>query len=112
MLPRENRLIQKKDFEEIHRSGSFFSFGRLSLKTKKNNLNKTRIGFSIGIKFSPKAVERNKIKRQLREIARKDLGKLREGFDIIISVNSKEKNTPSEELEKNLNILFEKAKLI
>jgi ribonuclease P protein component len=112
MLPGENRLIQKKDFEEIHRSGSFFSFGRLSLKIKKNNLNRTRIGFSIGIKFSPKAVERNKLKRQLRELVRKELERLQKGFDIIISVNSKEKNVPSEELEKNLNAIFKKAKLI
>lgn len=112
MLPRENRLIQEKDFKEIHQSGSFFSFGRLSLKIKKNNLNKTRVGFSVGIKFSPKATERNRLKRQLRELVGKNLKKTKKGFDLIISVNSKEKEFSSEELEKNLNALFEKAKLI
>ncbi|HRY82532.1 MAG TPA: ribonuclease P protein component [Candidatus Moranbacteria bacterium] len=113
MLPRKNRLTNKKDFEEVHRLGSFFSFGVVFLKVKKNNTGKTRAGFLVGIKFSKKAVERNRIKRQLREIVRKNIGKIKESFDLVISLKkSSKKEILSKDLERDLMSVLEKAKLV
>jgi ribonuclease P protein component len=113
MLSRENRLINQKDFEEVHRRGIFFSFGEVLLKVKKNNLKKTRIGFSIGIKFSPKAVERNRVKRQLRGILRKNMQNINAGYDVIISIKKVvEKNIPTNILEQSLTTALKKAKLL
>ncbi len=113
MLPYKNRLIKNENFALVHRYGRFFSFGNLILKVKKNDLGITRIGFSIGLNFSKKAVERNKIKRQLRAIAFQELNQIKPGFDIIVMVKKIEnKAVASAELEKNWKSALEKGKLI
>ncbi|MDO9231219.1 MAG: ribonuclease P protein component [bacterium] len=113
MLPRKNRLLATKDFEAINRTGSFFSFGEVFLKVKRNNSEETRIGFSIGIKFSPKAVERNRLKRQLREIFRKYIKKIEKGLDIMVSLKKGGKKEFSiNELERDVLAVLKKAKLI
>lgn len=113
MLPCKNRLLETKDFEAINRTGSFFSFGDVFLKIKENKLKKTRIGFSIGLKFSPKAVVRNRVKRQLREIVRKEMENIKEGLDIMISLKkSAKKEFSSQELRDDFLGALKKAKLI
>ncbi len=113
MLPRKNRLIQKKDFEVISRTGTFFSFGEVFLKIRSNNSKETKIGFSIGIKFSSKAVERNRIKRQLREIFRKNIKKIEKGWDVMVSLKkSGKKEFLMDELERDVLAVLKKAKLI
>lgn len=113
MLPVENRLLEAKDFELVYRFGGSFSSEDIFLKIRENNLKKTRIGFSIGIKFSPKAVVRNRIKRQLREIVRKEIKNIKKGYDAVISVKKKtKKEFSSQELKNSLLEVLKKAKLI
>lgn len=113
MLPSKNRLLEAKDFEAISRNGSFFSFGEVFLKIKGNNNQETRVGFSVGIKFSPKAVERNRVKRQLREIFRKNIEKIAKGKDIMVSLKKGGKKEFSQnELERDVLGVLKKAKLI
>lgn len=93
MLPYKNRIIDRKDFLAVHRFGRFFSLGVISLKIQKNRLKVTRIGLSVGLKFSKKAVERNRVKRQIRAIVSQDLNQIKGGFDIIIMIQKgKKKN--------------------
>jgi ribonuclease P protein component len=89
MFSSKKWIKNKKDFELVHRYGRFFSFGNISLKIKKN-LDQTRFGISIGIKFSPKAVRRNLIKRRLREILRQIKNEVKPGFDIVVMVKKDE----------------------
>jgi len=113
MLPRKNRLIEAKDFEVINRRGTFFSFGEVFLKVRENNSEETRVGFSIGLKFSSKAVERNRVKRQLRDIFRKNIDKLKKGHDLMISLRkSSQKQFSRDVLERDVLIVLKKAKLI
>jgi len=113
MLPRKNRLLRAKDFEAISRTGSFFSFGEVFLKVMRNNSEETRVGFSIGIKFSPKAVERNRVKRQLRDIFRKNIEKLKKGNDVMVSLKkSNKKEFSISDLERDVLGVLKKAKLI
>jgi ribonuclease P protein component len=86
MLPYKNRLIKRADFEKVYKYGRFFYFGNVSVKAKENGLEEARIGFSVGTKFSKKAVERNRAKRQLREIFHKMLDRLKKGNDIVVIV--------------------------
>lgn len=112
MLPRKNRLLETKDFEAINRTGSFFSFGEVFLKVKRNNSGETRVGFSVGIKFSPKAVERNRIKRQLRDIFRKNIERLKKGNDVMVSLRkSGQKEFSRDILERDVLEALKKAKL-
>jgi ribonuclease P protein component len=113
MLPRKNRLVHKRDFEEVHRLGNFFSFGEIFLKVKKNNKEETRVGFSVGLKFSSRATERNRVKRQLREIIRRNLKKIKKGSDLVIYIKKNgKKEFSSVDLEKDLKAALKKTKLI
>lgn len=113
MLPYKNRLVKRKDFEAVYKYGRFFSFGVISLKVKENNLSDLRIGFSIGIKFSKKAVERNRMKRQLREIFKANLARIKQGLDIVVMIQKGEReNIKSTELEKVVKEALNKGKLI
>jgi len=86
MLSKENRLKKKKDFEKLFKEGKSFREKFLVLKVNKNNLNNNRFGFIVSKKVSKKAVVRNKIKRQLREIVRKEIKNYQKGFDIAVIV--------------------------
>lgn len=112
MFSREERLIKKDDFNAVYRFGRFFSFGSVSLKIKANNLAKTRVGFSVGLKFSKRAVDRNRVKRRLRAIIGKKLAGLKKGFDVVIMVKGSPRDLDSQKLEKDLEMIFRKSNLI
>jgi ribonuclease P protein component len=113
MFSRKNRLLSKKDFGIIYRSGRFFSFENISIKILENKLGYSRIGLSVGIKFYKQATERNRIKRKLREIVRKNWEKIKTGFDIVIIVkSSKNKKEESQALEKFFLSILEKGRII
>lgn len=111
MLRQKNRLTKKKDFDVVFKQGKGFVAGFLYLKIKKNNLDSSRFGFIVSKKFSKKAVERNKIKRRLREIIKKELPKIKKPVDLIVIINPGLEND-FKKLEKAINKLFEKAKIV
>jgi len=108
MLPQANRLKKKKDFENVFKNGKGFKEDLLYLKVIKNDLGCLRIGFIVGKNFSKKAVERNRIKRRLREIVKERI--IEKGLDVVIVVMPKAQNN-FEELEKTIAKLFKKAKI-
>jgi ribonuclease P protein component len=106
MLPYKNRLIKRTDFEKVYKYGRLFYFENVAIKAFENGLDESRIGFSVGIKFSKKAVERNRAKRQMREIFRTKLLEIKKGLDIVIMIKKAEKgkNDP-----KKLALSIERA---
>ena len=113
MLSYKNRLIKRGDFKAVYRHGRPLFCAIIGLKVIKNSIGESRIGISIGIKFSKKAVERNRIKRQIREIFRKNIGKLKETVDIVVFVKKAECSTiNTKELEKMITEALSKGKLI
>jgi ribonuclease P protein component len=110
MLPKKNRIRREADFGVICRHGKSFSAGKLILKTKENDLGLVRLGVSVGLKFSPKAVFRNRIKRQIRTFFFQELEKIKSGQDFMVIVGKgwREKTDPTPELKQILikNRLF------
>lgn len=84
MLPKKYRLVKKKDCEKVWRYGKSFFEEEIGFKALKNNLSASRFGFIVGTKVSKKAVQRNKIKRQLREIIRSKIKSIKTGYDFLI----------------------------
>jgi ribonuclease P protein component len=111
MLPLENRLKKERDFENVFNGGEGFRSDFLCIKFISNNLASSRFGFIVSKKVSLKAVERNKIKRKLREIIRKTLPDIKGGYDIIVIVQPKI-NSDFDALERLMGILLKKTKLI
>jgi len=112
MLPSENRLKDRRDFGKVYEKGLFFSLSGLTVRLVPNTLAITRIGFSISKSFSKKAVERNRIRRLLREACRLKMPSIRPGFDIVISYGSKIKNPTLAELSRSLDHLLQKGRLL
>jgi len=113
MLPFKNRLVKRKDFEKIQRAGQFFSQGNIALKFVENGTENSRIGFSVGLKFSKLAVARNQAKRMLREIFRTYLRKIKKGMDIDIMIRKREgEKINSKKIAEDVNFVLKKAGLI
>ena len=114
MLSQINRLKKKKDFEEVFKKGKKIVLpeSKICLRFKKNNLENSRFGFIIGKKFSKKAPERNKLKRQIREIIKKNIPNAKKGRDAVIVIFSGFEPKDFLTLENTINRLLNKAELI
>ena len=90
MLKKELRIRKQKDFDNIFSRGAYFSEKFLALKVVENGLEISRFGFIVSNKVSKKAVERNRIKRLLREVVRLKWDKVKPGFDSIFIFRGRE----------------------
>lgn len=85
MLLKKNRLTKERDFLRILKQGQNYFSQSLIIKIKPNRQPDSRCGFIITRKNAKKAVTRNKIKRQLREIIKNDIiGIIKGGYDLVI----------------------------
>ena len=98
MLPKENRLREKSDFRRVYIHKKSLANKQLVLYSRRNYSGETRFGFSISKKIG-KAHERNLLKRQLREIIRIDLVRIKKGYDYIFVVR-----IPFKELDYKLKM--------
>lgn len=74
----------------------------------------SKFGFAASLKFSKKAVERNRVKRWMREAVRVKLGSVQPGKEIVFLINPK---APKKELnllliQKNIEKLLKQAKIL
>lgn len=111
VLPEQNRLKKKKDFERINKQGRVISGDFLVLKKLKNDMNHSRIGLVVPLKISKKAVVRNKAKRRLREIIRENLDEMKPGYDLVFFTRKGIEEKDFNEINLELKTLFKKAKL-
>lgn len=68
MLKKPNRLTKKKEFDNVFKSGRSSYAKIVGVKVSGNEIGAVRVGILVSNKVSKKAVERNKIKRWVREI--------------------------------------------
>jgi ribonuclease P protein component len=113
MLPAKYRLAKRKDIERVMKRGRSFFVGDISIRVVKNNLENSRLNVVTSLKVSKKAVARNKLKRQIREIIRKNILKdVKPGFDGLISTKKGLLELSSDEMIKLIETLFKKSRLI
>ncbi len=108
MLPKENRLKKEKDIERVIQKGRGLKEDFLILKAVKNNLNKTRFGFVVSKKVSPKATTRNKIKRRISGLVKSKMNKLEKGIDVMLIALPGLETKDFWEIEETLNKLLRK----
>jgi len=84
MLKKTNRLTKTKDIDRVFKGGKSFFGKTVGFKITNNDLGYNRINFIVSTKVSKKAVVRNKIKRQLREIIKAEMPKLASSKDLVI----------------------------
>jgi len=108
MLPLKNRLKKKKDFEKVLKQGENIRGSVMYFKVLKTKEPEPRIGFIVSKKVSPKAVERNKARRRMKEAVRSSLDSLKKGTDIVIIALPKIKEKSFEEIKEEIQKTFKK----
>jgi ribonuclease P protein component len=110
---KKKRIKKKKDFEELFKNGIRQKGFFLSLRARKNDLEFSRFGTIVSKKVSKKAVERNKIRRRIFEITRKDLlNRIKKGWDVLFVVSAGIKEKKGKELQEILLKELERANLL
>jgi len=112
MLKKKLRIRKQKDFDNIFSKGSYFSEKFLGLKVVENKLEISRFGFIVSNKISKKAVERNRIKRLLREVIRLKQDKIKPGFDAIFIFRGKEIKKSFKDVDAVVENLLKRSGLL
>jgi len=80
------RILKTADFRKAYKEGVSARAGAFVLHRRPNGLGYTRLGISVGAKKVRLAVRRNRIKRVLREVYRKNRPIIKDGFDMVVSI--------------------------
>jgi ribonuclease P protein component len=114
MLDKKNRLIKKKDFENVFRNGKKYGLfeDKIYLKVIDNNLKESRFGLVVSKKVSKKAVIRNKIKRRLREAIKCCLMNIKKNVDAVIVIAPGFDEENFQALKQKISKLFQKSRII
>ena len=95
MLPSKNRLKKKINFARIEIDGSMYQSKSFGMGV----FNPSRFGFIISTKISKKAVIRNRIKRIMAEVIRKNLVNIKNGYDVLFLIKHQAVKIAKIELE-------------
>jgi ribonuclease P protein component len=111
MLADPHRIRRQRDFDIIHKRGRFFGGGFLSIKTYKTHFSYSRFAVLVSVKVSKRAVDRNKVKRQIKAVLQKQLPLIKDGFDVVFFTQKDILNKDFAEIEKKVVSLLKKARL-
>ncbi|MFQ3674991.1 MAG: ribonuclease P protein component [Endomicrobiia bacterium] len=83
---KKERICKSKDFEKIFSCGKkvFFNNFLVYIYERNDEENITRLGIIVSKKTQKSAVIRNKFKRRIREIFRKNKVYIKKGVDILV----------------------------
>lgn len=114
MLPEENRLRSKKDHDRVYKEGLRYKspFFLLICAKRKDSTSPSRFSFVISKKVEKTAVKRNRVRRQIREMVRKNLESINDGFDCIIIANKRFVGAKSKAVYPYFTKTFQKARLL
>ncbi len=108
-MPRWMRLARRGDFQRVYREGSRARGGFFTVVAAPNPRGETRLGLSIGRRVFRGAVDRNRLRRLIREAFRLEYECLPKGFDLI-AVGSEPAARPTlEEARRELVRAAERA---
>lgn len=111
MLKRIFRLTDNKDFQSVYRRGRFTASALFSVNVLPNRFGTVKVGIVVNKKVAKRAVERNAVKRQVREIVRAVLPKLKRGQSIVVTVRQPALVADFKTKERELTVSFKKLEL-
>ncbi|NIM47405.1 MAG: ribonuclease P protein component [Candidatus Aenigmarchaeota archaeon] len=112
MLRKEFRVTKKRDFEKIRKKGKFFSNSDLAINFISNHLSISRVAIIISKKLLKKAIQRNRLRRQIREAIRLNFLKIKPGFDLAILLRKDISSWDFKKIESRLIETLKKTGLL
>ena len=111
MLPKEFRLHQDKEIKALAKTGQSFFLPQMVVKHAKNKEGVSKFGFIVSTKVDKRAVVRNKLQRQMREIIRDMIPSLKTGRSVLIIAKKQALELDFEGLKKQISFAFDKIGL-
>ncbi len=102
-------LTKRAQYVSVYRQGSTYIDNLIVMKVLPNKLNLSRYGFSVTKKVG-KAVQRNRLRRLLREIMRLKL--IEPGWDIVLIARSEAVAAGYHQLGESVARLLGRAQLL
>ena len=110
-MRREYRLRRNSDFQQVRQNGKFYASPIMVLAFLRNELDYSRFGFVVSNRLG-KAVQRNKIKRRMREAARLRFPRIKPGFDLVFVARQPIRRASYAQIEQSLEYLLKKSGLL
>jgi len=110
MLHKDLRISRGKEYSYIYKNSRRISGKYIIVFVKENQLDHNRFGIVTSKKIG-NAVIRNRAKRQIREVIRKNLNNLQPGYDVVVVARYNMKDTIFELIEKDFLRLMRKASI-
>lgn len=125
MLKKQYRLKRRQDFRRVYqrgkalknrafvlcyRHGGGYQPKKMKSQNKRSCPSTVRLGFSVSKKIG-KAVERNRVRRKLREACRLELAAFKPGYDYVLIARQGAKAESVAELRRRLLQTLQEAKL-
>lgn len=107
---RKDRLLTSCEYREIFQRAHKISSDSITVFFKKNTINRARLGFIISKKYIKNSVDRNRIRRIIRESFRFSKLILKK-FDIVILVKQKISRQDKKALRQKIDLLWEKISI-
>ncbi len=102
-----HRLRAKPQFDLLYRKGRRINDPNFLVLALANDLPHARLGLSISAKAVGNAVNRNRVKRTIRESFRRNLQRLR-NIDIVVNARNSARNASNPALTHSLEQLWDK----
>ena len=107
-LPAQRRLRRKSDFEAAYARGRRFGNGFFAVTARPNDIGGPRLGLAVSVKNAGNSVERNRIRRTIRESFRLHQHDL-PPVDLVVSARARAREAAGEELRTSLALLWKKV---
>jgi ribonuclease P protein component len=109
-MRRQYRLRRNSDFQQVRQNGKTYASPLMVLAFLRNELGYSRFGFVVNKRLGH-AVQRNKIKRRMREATRQRLVQIQPGFDLVFIARQPLREASYSEIEQMLDYLLKKTGL-
>ena len=106
MLKKGLRLRKKEDFDRVFRFGRPLFFEEVGCRYLLDTPS-IRLGFSLGKKYLPLAIDRNRFRRVFSEVFYKHQEEWPQGGDILFFLVKKPKKMDTEQAQKMMTNLFQ-----
>ncbi|MCB0211309.1 MAG: ribonuclease P protein component [Anaerolineae bacterium] len=110
-MKRKYRLRRNSDFQRIRQVGKSYASSLLVLAFLRNELDHSRFGFVVSKRLG-KAVQRNKIKRRMRESVRLKIPHIKPGFDVVLIARIPSRGATFSDICRSIDRLLKTANLL
>jgi ribonuclease P protein component len=107
-LAASQRLRRKSEFDLVHARGARFGDAYFAVIARANDLPQPRLGLAVSVKTAGNAVERNRIRRLVRETFRLHQHELPR-VDLVVNARPKARGADAAALRSSLDSLWKKV---